>query len=112
MFCQTYRAGAKGSEPERDTVTWSQDFEKSQKVKRELCPRNEASYPGGWSKVGKPTRAPIASTEWKAKPPVNKKADLLQVEKSRSESNIQEVFEPLLWFGKKIPPPSTVGSYI
>lgn len=41
------RTGAKGSEPERDTIIWYQDFEKSQKVRRGLCSRKEASHPGG-----------------------------------------------------------------
>ncbi|XP_035310872.1 zinc finger protein 23 isoform X1 [Cricetulus griseus] len=78
------RTGAKGSEPQRDTVAWYQDFEKSQKVRRGLCSRKEASHPGEWSEVDSPARDPIVGTEWKAKPPAKEKADLLQEEESRS----------------------------
>lgn len=42
----------------------------------------EASHPGEGSEVGNPNRESIVSIEWKMKPPVNKKADLLHVEKS------------------------------
>ena len=78
------RLGAEGSEPKRDVEAWYQDFKKSQKVRRGLCSRNEASHSGDWSEVGSPARDPVTSTEWKAELPVNKKADLLQVEESRS----------------------------
>ena len=78
------RTGAKCSEPKKDTVSWYQDFRKSQKLRRGLCSRKEASHPGEWSEVGSPPRNPIVGFEWKAKPSVNEKADLLQVEESRS----------------------------
>lgn len=71
MFGQTYRAGAKGSESERDTVICYQDFEKNQNVRR-LCSRNQASHPGKWSKGNSPAREPVVSIEWKAKQSVNK----------------------------------------
>lgn len=70
--------GAKESEPERDTVTWYQDFRKSQKMWKGLCWGKEASHPGEWSEVENPTRDPIVGTAWKAKPSVNETADLLQ----------------------------------
>ena len=79
----SHKDGAKGSEPKRETVAWYQDFEKRQKVRRGLCSRNEASHPEDWSEMGSSSRDPIANIEWKAKRPVNEKADLLQVEKER-----------------------------
>ena len=36
LLSDSNRAGAKGSEHKRDTVTWYQDFKKSQKAKRGL----------------------------------------------------------------------------
>lgn len=62
------RTGAKGSESKRDTVTWHQDFKKSQKVRRGLCLRKEASIHRKWTETGSLTRDTTASIEWKAKP--------------------------------------------
>lgn len=83
VVCCHTRTEIKGSEPWRDTVAWHQDLEKSQ-VWRGLCSSKEASHPGECSEPDSPARDLIASTEWKAKPPVNKKAALLEMEESRS----------------------------
>ena len=56
------------AEPKRDTVTWYQISERSQM----------RGGPGEWSKAGSPAGDPIANIEWKAKSPVNEKADLFQ----------------------------------
>ena len=66
--------------PREDTVTWYQDFEKSQKTRRRLFLRKEASHPGEWSEKGSPARDPVDNIEWKAKLPVKEKVDLLKVE--------------------------------
>lgn len=83
MFHQTYRAGAKGSEPERDTVAWYQ--KRYKKVRRGLCLRNEVSIKGnGQSQVAQPEGDPVANIEWKSRLSVNEKEDLLQEEDNKS----------------------------
>ena len=59
-------------------------FQEKPEARRGLCLRNKASHPGEWSEADNPTREPIDNIEWKAKPPVNKKAVLFQVEENRS----------------------------
>lgn len=81
---QTHKVRGPRTQPERDTVAWCQDFEKSQNARGGPCLRKEVSHPGEWSKIGSPARDPVASIEWKAKLPVSEKADLLQVEESAS----------------------------
>lgn len=83
VVCCHTRTEIKGSEPGRDAVARDQDLEKSQ-VRRGLCSSKEASHPGECSEPDSPARDLTASTEWKAKPPVNKKAALLEMEESRS----------------------------
>lgn len=77
VVCCHTRTEIKGSEPRRDAVAWHQDLEKSQ-VRRGLCSSKEASHPGECSESNSPARDLTASTEWKAKPPVKKKAELLE----------------------------------
>lgn len=72
-MCPHTRTGAKRSEPERDIITLYQDFKKSQRTRRGLCLRNEASRPAAWSEVGSPARDRIE------KLPVSEKVDLLQL---------------------------------
>ncbi|KAH0513066.1 Structural maintenance of chromosomes protein 1B [Microtus ochrogaster] len=84
------KTDAKDSKPKRDTITWYQDFEKSQKTRRRLFLRKEASHTGEWSEKGSPARDPIDNIEWKAKLPVKEKVDLLKVEQLDRYKELKE----------------------